>query len=197
MTNYVLNFLQIFVILLNIPKKDDLRSFYDCIYTVYKTWKYHEDKLPDKLRIVIERFFDDIYYKLIKILKKFKMNIEININDLSLEKEYCVISKADPIIISKKIEYQKSLLTSINELLDLEFPTTEKILVILYNDLDADLSVEIMENLFIDIAPELKKQIKNIYREYKAKNILFNIKKYIKDLFNNKLSFIKKKLVIA
>lgn len=193
MIEYVLNFIRNFVILLNIPKQDNLRSYYDCIYTIYEVWKYNEDKLPDKLRILLERLFDSVYYKLIKILKRFRNNIEIEINDLQLEKEYCVISKMDPILISKRIEYQKSLLTNINKLLDLEFPTTEKILVILYNDLDADLSDYIMKNLFTDIAPKLKKEIKDIYREYMIKYYLVYIKNKIQEIVS--YLFTKKKLI--
>lgn len=182
MIEYVLNFIRNFVIILNIPKQDNLQSYYDCIYTVYEVWKYNEDKLPKRIRILIERFFDSTYYNLIKILKKFRNNIEIEINDLLLEKEYCVISKINPISIYKKIEYRKSLLTNIDILLDLKFPTTEKILVILYNDLDADLSDYIMKNLFIDIAPVMRKKIKNIYREYMVMYCVVYIKNKIQEL---------------
>lgn len=193
MTEYVLNFLKTFAILLNIPKQGNLRSFYDCVYTIYEFWKYNEEKLPDKISTIIEQFYDNTYYRLIKILTKYRNEVEIKINELELEKEYCVISKTDSTLLINQITKYKSLLTSVNTLLDLAFPNIEKILVILYNDLDDELSEQIMKNLFRESGPELVKEINSIYKEYSRKSFIYNTKSKVINFFTK----VKSKLVAA
>lgn len=193
MAEYVLNFLKTFAILLNIPKQGNLRSFYDCVYTIYEFWKYNEEKLPDRISTIIEQFYDSTYYKLIKILTKYKNEVEIKINELELEKEYCVISKTDSTLLINQITKYKSLLTSVNTLLELAFPNIEKILVILYNDLDDELSEQIMKNLFKESGPELVKEINSIYKEYSRKSFIYNTKSKVINFFTK----VKSKLVAA
>lgn len=178
----ILQFIEFFAILINIPKQGNLRSFYDCVYLVYDYWKYNMESLPSEINTVIENFFDTTYYTLLKILKKFKLEVEIKIKDLELEKEYCVINMTDSTFILKQIEKNKSLLTSINTLLDLAFPTTEKILVILYNDLDAELSEQIMKNLFIKSGPDLVKELRKLHKEYSVRSFIYKAKNTISNV---------------
>lgn len=176
-----MSFLKVLRLLLNIPKPDDLESLYDAVYTVYQQYDYNKDHLPVKIKSMILSFSDRIYTACMRILKHYKADLEDQLQDLLVEKEYIAISKKDPVFFDKRIEYVSNSLTFIIKIMSLkDYEKIEKVLIILYNDIDGTLTDKLCDTLYNDLLPDFQMEVEKMIRRYTIKYIWYEIKKYIK-----------------
>lgn len=176
-----MSFLKVLRLLLNIPKPDDLESLYDAVYTVYQQYDYNKDHLPVKIKSMILSFSDRVYTACMRILKHYKADLEDQLQDLLVEKEYTAISKKDPVFFDKRIEYVSNSLTFIIKIMSLkDYEKIEKVLIILYNDIDGTLTDKLCDTLYNDLLPDFQMEVEKMIRRYTIKYIWYEIKKYIK-----------------
>lgn len=178
---FIMSFLKVLRLLLNIPKPDDLESLYDAVYTVYQQYDYNKDHIPVKIKSMLLSFSDRVYSACMRILKHYKADLEDQLQDLLVEKEYTAISKKDPVFFDKKIEYISNSLTFIIKILSLkDYDKIEKVLIILYNDIDGTLTDKLCDTLYNDLLPDFQEEVEGMIRRYTIKYIWYELKKYIK-----------------
>lgn len=178
---FIMSFLKVLRLLLNIPNPDDLESLYDAVYTVYQQYDYNKDHISVKIKSMLLSFSDRVYSACMKILKHHKADLEDQLQDLLVEKEYSVISKKDPVFFDKKIEYVSNSLTFIIKIMSLkDYTNIEKVLIILYNDIDGTLTDKLCDTLYNDLLPEFQIEVEKMIRKYTIKYVWYEIKRFIK-----------------
>lgn len=182
----VINFLKILLILLCIPKYGNYQTYYDCAYTIFRYYEYYQTLLPEKIKKIFESFFDSLEICLCDILKKYIKIIDNNIYNLEIDKEISIVERNS----KKEKEIKEAILESeslkdyINNLLNLNYPSPDKVLIILYNDLDSSLSNYIMSNISKEFLPDFKQKINKLIKRYTVFYVFLMVKGYFMKLFN-------------
>lgn len=186
---HILNYLKIFMILLRIPKLGNLESYYDMVYTMYRHYQYNMDILPKEIRDYIESLSHRLHSVCIKSLKKSKRNLQSRIEDLKLEKESYLSYDRNSTRLNNEIEKTKQTIRSLDSLVNTTrgYSELERVLVILYNDIDTSISYSLMQNILSEI-PSVEEEVNKMIRKYSIKNIWFIIKN---KLFGKKNKIIK------
>lgn len=175
--SHILNYLKIFLILLKIPKLGNLESFYNMVYTMYRHYQYNMDILPKEIRDYIESLSYRLHNICIRSLKKSKRNLQLKIEDLKLEKESYLSYDRNSTRCENEIEKIKQTIRNLDSLANTTrgYSELERVLVILYNDVDTSISYSLMKNILSEI-PSVEIEISDLLRRYKRKNIWFIIK---------------------
>lgn len=184
---HILNYLKIFLILLRIPKLGSLESFYDMAYTMYRHYQYNMDTLPKEIRDYIESLSHRLHSICVKSLKKSKRNLQSKIEDLKLEKESYLSYDRNSTRVNNEIEKAKQTIRSLDSLVNITrgYSELERVLVILYNDIDTSISYSLMKNILSEI-PSVEIEINDLLRRYKRKNIWFIIKNKFKRIIGRR-----------
>lgn len=183
----ILNYLKIFMILLKIPKLGNLESFYDMVYTIYRHYQYNMDILPKEIRDYIESLLHMIHNVCITSLKISKKKLRNRIEDLKLEKEAYPSYDRNSTRIDNEIEKAKQTIRNLDSLVNTTrgYSELERVLVILYNDIDTSISYSLMKNILTEI-PLVEGEVNQLLRRYKRKNIWFNIKNKFKRILGRR-----------
>lgn len=184
---HILNYLKIFMILLRIPKLGNLESFYDMAYTMYRHYQYNMDILPKEIRGYIESLSHRLHSICIKSLKNSKRNLQSRIDDLKLEKEGYPSYDRNSTRLQNEIEKTKQTIRNLDSLVNTTrgYSELERVLVILYNDIDTSISYALMKNILSEI-PFVEGEVNQLLRRYKRKNIWFNIKNKFKRIIGRR-----------
>ena len=187
--SHILNYLKIFLILLRIPKLGNLESFYDMVYTMYRHYQYNMDTLPKEIRDYIESLSHILHNTCITSLKISKKRLQSKIEDLKLEKEAYPSYDRNPTRCNNEIERIKETIRSLDSLVNTTrgYSELERVLVILYNDIDVSISYSLMKSILSEI-PFVEGEVNQLLRRYKRKNIWFTIKN---KLFGRRLKWKK------
>ena len=179
-----LNYLKIFLILLRIPKLGNLESFYDMVYTMYRHYQYNMDTLPKEIRDYIESLSHILHNVCIKNSKKKLRN---RIEDLKLEKEAYPSYDRNSTRCNNEIERIKETIRSLDSLVNTTrgYSELERVLVILYNDIDTSISYSLMKSILSEI-PFVEGEVNQLLLRYKRKNIWFTIKNKFKRILGRR-----------
>lgn len=184
---HILNYLKIFLILLRIPKLGNLESFYDMVYTMYRHYQYNMDTLPKEIRDYIESLSHILHNVCIKSLKNSKKKLRNRIEDLKLEKEAYPSYDRNYTRCNNEIERIKETIRSLDSLVNTTrgYSELERVLVILYNNIDTSISYSLMKSILSEI-PFVEGEVNQLLLRYKRKNIWFTIKNKFKRILGRR-----------
>lgn len=165
-----LKYLEIELELIKLLDSDKLESYYDSIYTMYTLYDYNKESMPKSINTMMENIFEFLYNEICYELIRYKASLLVGIDRLESQHE---IDDDDEII--EQIKDKKSLLNRVVNLLSLgdDYSDIERVLVILYNDIDPELTGGLkshIQKVFSDA--KTITSIKRLSMHYKMKSCL-------------------------